>query len=164
MWLPLSSSEKICPHIQLVKLFWQVLMGNKLQINWVCLACTAGAPVCFHTVPTSCKTWQYSKGEYINKEDRSVCCFSQFKNRLSKQGPGRVRHFLGLLFNNSFKLFALNATNVTQSFADLFQMFSNLYNFSGKAFKVWHGTNIFLPSWILLRKVLHNTYDVTNHV
>ena len=25
----------------------------KLQINWVCFACTAGAPVCFHAVPTS---------------------------------------------------------------------------------------------------------------
>ena len=66
------SSEKICTYFRLVKFFWQILMGSK--INWVCLACTADAPISLYAVPTSCER----ETEYMNKGDRSVCCFSQF--------------------------------------------------------------------------------------
>ena len=51
----------------------------KLQINWVCLACTAGAPVCFHIVPTSNERDHIVTGEYMYKGDRNVRCFCQFK-------------------------------------------------------------------------------------
>ena len=67
-------------------------MGNKLQINWICLACTAGAPVCFYAVPTSCERDYMVKGEYMNKGDRRVTLFqSIFK--IIRQRPGRVRPF-----------------------------------------------------------------------
>ena len=46
--------------------------ASKLQINWVCLACTAGAPICFHAVPTICERDCIVAGEYMNKEDRNV--------------------------------------------------------------------------------------------
>ena len=59
-------------------------MGNKLQINWVCLACTAGAPVCFHDVPTSCERDYTVRRECMNEGDRSVRCLSQFKNNYGK--------------------------------------------------------------------------------
>ena len=58
--------------------------ASKLQINWVCLACTAGAPICFHAVPTICERDCIVAGEYMNKEDRNVHCFSQFKNSYGK--------------------------------------------------------------------------------
>ena len=62
-------------------------MGNKLQINWVCLVCTAGAPVCFHAVSTSCERDYIVKGEYMNKGDRTIPCFSQFKTIAARSGP-----------------------------------------------------------------------------
>ena len=58
---------------------------SKLQINWVYLACTAGAPVCFDAVPTSYST---KKGE----GDQNVRSFSQFKNSY-----GKVRVEVGFL-------------------------------------------------------------------
>ena len=58
--------------------------ASKLQINLVCLACIAGAPVCFHAVPTSYERNYIIKREYMNKGDRNVRCFSQFKNRCGK--------------------------------------------------------------------------------
>ena len=62
----------------------------------------------------------------------------------------------------SFKLLALNAFNVVQSFADLFPTFSNVNllgnpSRSDKIQKTWP------PSWII-RERLHTTYDVINHV
>ena len=54
------------------------------QKHWVSLACTAGAPVYFHAVPTSYERDYVVMGEYMNKGDRNVRCFSQFKNSYGK--------------------------------------------------------------------------------
>ena len=67
----------------------------QLQINWICLSYTAGAPVCFHTLPTSYDrdyivTGEYITGEYMKKGNRNVRCFSQFKNSYGKDGPGEA--------------------------------------------------------------------------
>ena len=57
---------------------------SSTEINWVCLACTAGAPVCFQDVPTSYECDYIVKGEYMSKGGRNVRCFSQFKNNYDK--------------------------------------------------------------------------------
>ena len=60
------------------------------QEHWVCLARTADAPVCSQVVPTSYERDQIVTGESMNKGDRNVRCFSQFKNNELSQGLGRV--------------------------------------------------------------------------
>ena len=68
-------------------------MGNKLQINWVYLVCTAGAPVCFHAVSISCERDYIVKREYMNKGDRTIPCFNTRRLVLKKTVflRGRVR-------------------------------------------------------------------------
>ena len=53
-------------------------------------ACTAGAPVCFHAMPTSYERDHIVMGQYMNKGDGNVCCFSQFKNIYGEFGPNNA--------------------------------------------------------------------------
>ena len=66
-----------------------------------------GAPVCFHALPTSYERNYIVTGEYINKGDRNVRCFSQFKN-----GYVKVRAELGIFQASCFvsNLFELPGT------------------------------------------------------
>ena len=71
------------------------------QEHWVCLACTTSAAVYFHAVPTSYEVTRFN-GEYTNKGDRNVRCFSQFKNSY-----GKLWAELG--FFQAFCLYLLNS-------------------------------------------------------